>query len=279
MNSKKKFLAISMTLITCMGTLLYAMSPSFNWEANALSIEDSFNLDDNSDEVIKFQTDISKLDPIVVLSETSFVHTGEAICPEVVSFKRTPNAVRDLVQGSEYTVSYENNVEPGTATVIITGINKYKGTVKVNFEITHDYSIETVIKPTYTEQGYTLHKCSVCAAEYKDNFVDKLEMTVKYQLKDLEDGTYGIRCLLVVDEEFVNQIDSASVYLSIPGQGNTEKINITRAYRSVIAAGQTVSAGEGNVFLIGKIMDIPEDLINGLTIHFTCGGVETDRTI
>ena len=279
MNSKKKFLAISMALITCMGTLLYGMSPSFNWEANALSIEDSFNLDDNSDEVIKFQTDISKLDPIVVLSETSFVHTGEAICPEVVSFKRTPNAVRDLVQGSEYTVSYENNVEPGTATVIITGINKYKGTVKVNFEITHDYSIETVVKPTYTEQGYTLHKCSVCAAEYEDNFVDKLEMTVKYQLKDLEDGTYGIRCLLIVDEEFVNQIDSASVYLSIPGQGDTDTIHITKAYRSVIAAGQKVSAGEGNVFLIGKIMDIPEDLIDGLTIHFTCGGVETDRTI
>lgn len=279
MNSKKKFLAISMALITCMGTLLYAMSPSFNWEANALSIEDSFNLDDNSDEVIKFQTDISKLDPIVVLSETSFVHTGEAICPEVVSFKRTPKAVRDLVQGSEYTVSYENNVEPGTATVIITGINKYKGTVKVNFEITHDYSIETVVKPTYTEQGYTLHKCSVCEAEYKDNFVDKLEMTVKYQLKDLEDGTYGIRCLLIVDEEFVNQIDSASVYLSVPGQGDTDTIHITKAYRSVIAAGQKVSAGEGNVFLIGKIMDIPEDLIDGLTIHFTCGGVETDRTI
>lgn len=279
MNSKKKFLAISMALITCMGTLLYAMSPSFNWEANALSIEDSFNLDDNSDEVIKFQTDISKLDPIVVLSETSFVHTGEAICPEVVSFKRTPKAVRDLVQGSEYTVSYENNVEPGTATVIITGINKYKGTVKVNFEITHDYSIETVVKPTYTEQGYTLHKCSVCGVEYKDNFVDKLEMTVKYQLKDLEDGTYGIRCLLIVDEEFVNQIDSASVYLSIPGQGDTDTIHITKAYRSVIAAGQKVSAGEGNVFLIGKIMDIPEDLIDGLTIHFTCGGVETDRTI
>lgn len=279
MNSKKKFLAISMALITCMGTLLYAMSPSFNWEANALSIEDSFNLDDNSDEVIKFQTDISKLDPIVVLSETSFVHTGEAICPEVVSFKRTPKAVRDLVQGSEYTVSYENNVEPGTATVIITGINKYKGTVKVNFEITHDYSIETVVKPTYTEQGYTLHKCSVCGAEYKDNFVDKLEMTVKYQLKDLEDGTYGIRCLLIVDEEFVNQIDSASVYLSVPGQGDTDTIHITKAYRSVIAAGQKVSAGEGNVFLIGKIMDIPEDLIDGLTIHFICGGVETDRTI
>ena len=279
MNSKKKFLAISMALITCMGTLLYAMSPSFNWEANALSIEDSFNLDDNSDEVIKFQTDISKLDPIVVLSETSFVHTGEAICPEVVSFKRTPKAVRDLVQGSEYTVSYENNIEPGTATVIITGINKYKGTVKVNFEITHDYSIETVVKPTYIEQGYTLHKCSVCGAEYKDNFVDKLEMTVKYQLKDLEDGTYGIRCLLIVDEEFVNQIDSASVYLSIPGQGDTDTIHITKAYRSVIAAGQKVSAGEGNVFLIGKIMDIPEDLIDGLTIHFTCGGVETDRTI
>lgn len=76
-------------------------------------------------------------------------------------------------------------------------------------------------------------------------------MIVKYQLKDLNDGTYGIRTILVVDEEYVSQSDSASVYLTIPGQGNSDKINITKAYRSLIASGKTVSAGDGNVFLIG----------------------------
>lgn len=276
MNSKKKFLSLSLALVTCIGTLLYAMAPAFNWKAEAINIEDSFNLDDNSETVIKFRTDISKA--ILTLSDTSFVHTGEEIRP-TVSVRRTANAVRDLREGTEYTVSYENNIEPGTATLSVTGIGKYKGTASTTFQITHDYSIVNVIKPTYKEQGYTLHKCSVCGAEYKDNFVDKLEMVVKYQLKDLNDGTYGIRTILIVDEEYVVQSDSASVYLTIPGQGDSDKINITKAYRSLIASGKTVSPGNGNVFLIGKFMDIPEDLINGITVHFECDGVETERTI
>ena len=33
----------------------------------------------------------------------------------------------------------------------------------------HKY-VNTVVKPTYTAQGYTLHKCSVCGYSYKDNY-------------------------------------------------------------------------------------------------------------
>lgn len=35
----------------------------------------------------------------------------------------------------------------------------------------HDYSA-TIIPPTEEQQGYTLHQCSRCADNYKDNFVD-----------------------------------------------------------------------------------------------------------
>ena len=37
----------------------------------------------------------------------------------------------------------------------------------------HKY-VDTVVKPTYLAQGYTLHKCSVCGDEYKDNYTAKL---------------------------------------------------------------------------------------------------------
>ena len=40
-----------------------------------------------------------------------------------------------LTQGKDYTLSYENNVYAGTATVIITGIGNYTGTRRVNFTI------------------------------------------------------------------------------------------------------------------------------------------------
>ena len=39
----------------------------------------------------------------------------------------------------------------------------------------HKY-VNTVVKPTYTAQGYTLHKCSVCGASYKDNETSKLTL-------------------------------------------------------------------------------------------------------
>ena len=39
----------------------------------------------------------------------------------------------------------------------------------------HKY-VDTVVKPTYTAQGYTLHKCSVCGYSYKDNEMAKLTL-------------------------------------------------------------------------------------------------------
>ena len=39
----------------------------------------------------------------------------------------------------------------------------------------HKY-VDTVVKPTYTAQGYTLHKCSVCGNIYKDTYTAKLAL-------------------------------------------------------------------------------------------------------
>ena len=39
----------------------------------------------------------------------------------------------------------------------------------------HKY-VDTVVKPTYTAKGYTLHKCSVCGTSYKDIYTAKLTL-------------------------------------------------------------------------------------------------------
>ena len=39
----------------------------------------------------------------------------------------------------------------------------------------HNY-VTSVVKPTYTAKGYTLHKCSRCGNSYKDNYTDKLTL-------------------------------------------------------------------------------------------------------
>lgn len=76
----------------------------------------------------------------ITLSQTDFEYNGYEKRPTVY--------IQGLVEGQEYTVSYSNNVNVGTASVIISGINLYTGTVVLNFTI-HKMS-ETAVTSTQT---------------------------------------------------------------------------------------------------------------------------------
>ena len=56
-----------------------------------------------------------------------------------------------LKEGKDYTLSYSNNVQPGTATVTVTGIGNYTGTLYRSFSIEGKPS-EPVINPTKPSQ-------------------------------------------------------------------------------------------------------------------------------
>lgn len=61
-------------------------------------------------------------------------YTGEAIT--LSDYVLTDKASgEELVEGTDYTVSYEKNTAKGTATILFTGINKYSGTLKKTFKI------------------------------------------------------------------------------------------------------------------------------------------------
>lgn len=55
----------------------------------------------------------------------------------------------------------------------------------------HKY-VNTVVKPTYTAQGYTLHKCSVCGANYKDTYTAKLKLSKVGGLKVASKTNTGV---------------------------------------------------------------------------------------
>lgn len=74
--------------------------------------------------------DITSAD--VTLSQTSYVYDGNACTPDVsLSYHDTV-----LVKGKDYTVTYENNKEAGTATAVITGTGIFQGTIRKDFSIT-----------------------------------------------------------------------------------------------------------------------------------------------
>lgn len=65
------------------------------------------------------------------LSATSYIYSGSAKKPSVtVKLNGTT-----LTKGTDYTVSYSNNTNAGTATVTITGKGSYSGTLKKTFTI------------------------------------------------------------------------------------------------------------------------------------------------
>ncbi len=79
-------------------------------------------------------------------------YTGNAIQP---SFTVTYNN-KTLVKGTDYTVSFKNNVNIGTATVIITGKGNFEGNKEITFKITEpsDISVDEIADQTYT--GFAL---------------------------------------------------------------------------------------------------------------------------
>lgn len=93
--------------------------------------------------------DISRAD--ITLSETDVLSTGSNITP-VATVKLNG---KTLAEGTDYTVSYANNLYKGTATVTITGKGNYVGSKKVNFNITSYDLTECDIKLEHTVFTFT----------------------------------------------------------------------------------------------------------------------------
>ncbi|MCM1551468.1 MAG: BspA family leucine-rich repeat surface protein [Butyrivibrio sp.] len=81
----------------------------------------------------------------VTLSDVSYVYDGMAKEPLPQSVKVNG---AELVNGTDYAVSWSDNINIGTATLTITGQGNYRGTLDVHFEITKEEVKE--------EGGYTV---------------------------------------------------------------------------------------------------------------------------
>ena len=79
----------------------------------------------------------------VIIDGTRFTYTGEAIEPAITV---TVNGTQ-LTAGRDYTVSYANNVEPGTASVTVKGIATASETVGYTGEVTIEFTILKAQEP------------------------------------------------------------------------------------------------------------------------------------
>ena len=87
------------------------------------------------------------------LTEAKSIYTGKAISPQVKLYEGTTV----LKKNTDYTVKYQNNVNAGTATVVVTGKGKYAGTIKSSYTIkpkTLSYC-KKVLVSSISKQKYT----------------------------------------------------------------------------------------------------------------------------
>ena len=87
----------------------------------------------------------------VSLASTSLTYTGSAIKP-AVTVKKGDNP---LTQNTDYTVTYSNNINAGTATATIIGKGQYKGTVLKEFTINAATITASAYSRSYTYDGYS----------------------------------------------------------------------------------------------------------------------------
>lgn len=85
--------------------------------------------EERNEEAVSFEDEGDR--PVITLSDTSFVYSGEANKPEVTV---TCNG-KSLVENVDYRLYYTDNINAGTGCVAVTGIGDYTGTAKKEFTI------------------------------------------------------------------------------------------------------------------------------------------------
>lgn len=122
-----------------------------------------------------YRMDISKLNISSIASKT---YTGKAIKPDVT----ITYGILTLEKGKDYTITYQNNVNAGTATAIIEGINDYRGSVTKTFVI-KKASLTKAKVSSIPAQAYTKKaiKPSVTVTYGKTKLKVKKEYTLTYK--------------------------------------------------------------------------------------------------
>lgn len=118
-----------------------------------------------------------KINPASITSVNdiaSIKYTGNSIKPEPVVYFNN----KVLKKNTDYRVEYSNNINPGTATVKVTGINNYCGTLNKNFTILaltkKDLPKLTLTSISGGNETFTI-KWNSLSTKNK-NFIDKIEV-------------------------------------------------------------------------------------------------------
>ena len=192
----------------------------------------------------------------------TYPYTGSAITPAVT----VESGSTRLQQGTDYTVSYENNVDAGSASIIVKGAGKYTGTQTVNF-IIEPRSIQVcdtteVEDKTYTGDAYTpsitvrdsgkvLQNGVDYTLTYSDNVNPGLATITIQGLSNNYTGTKKITFRIggvAVSGLQVSAINATSIKLKWQQQGYADGYQVCNSKSKVV---KTVNGGNDSTTVAG----------------------------
>lgn len=160
---------------------------------------------------------------IIILETTNYIYDGTEKKPSV--------SVQDgsvmLVDGKDYSITYSNNIDAGTATVTITGMGDYTGTISKNYKISAKSISEATVTLETTNYSY-------------DGTAKQPLVTVEDGLTILVNGTHYII-------SYSNNVNVGTAAVTVTGKGNyTGTVTRTFAINAKIVDEKSFEWGKCN---------------------------------
>lgn len=220
----------------------------------------------------------------VKLAFTKADYTGKEIKPEVI--------IEGLEEGKDFSVAYQNNVLAGTATVVITGMGQYEGSITENFTIEIPDKAEIVVKPsTPSTKVEAFDKEAIAkdvlTEEEKAQMENGINVHVYLEVEKLSESDVAVTDILATNAKVAEQKGfQKGMYLDISmwkaiGNNAAEKVQNARLGKKVkisVDLPDELLAPEGKVrtYYVVRVhegaAEILPTTLNGKTITF-----ETDK--
>lgn len=174
----------------------------------------------------------------------TFTYTGSEIKPKV----QVSSETETLKEGTDYTVSYKNNIEVGTATAVVKGKENYTGTLAITFKIVKKSQDDG------NKDKTSVGKCDFIVMDNEETYdgtAHKPDVIVAWLENKLKEGTdYTL--------SYSNNVNAGTAKVTITGIGKytgsvTTSFEIKPASPEIQAKNKTVDMGSGKQDIMEKI--------------------------
>ena len=205
--------------------------------------------------VFRVLTDVASLeDAEITLEKISYAFDGNAKTPAVTVVLKG----KTLIAGQDYTVSYKNNVDPGTASAVVTG-KTVAGERTVNFTIekipqTPSASVDEIVVAVGATKKFTVSgshtPLSLSGVKTATATAEVSEQTVS--VKGVKVGTYKLTVKAAANDVYAagtvkNKSGKANTITIYVVPGKTSAVTLANANKGIKVSWKKVSGATGYV--------------------------------